>query len=100
MSSRTLSTIQIKMEKFQWTDESVKTFTQVYSGNFSGKSLPSIFTYKNYIGKKMAQKIEQFKLDWAVVEEERKGRETLVLAGLSKSDVESVLNFVKDKCNV
>ena len=50
------------MEKFIWTDESVKAFVQVYSSNFNSKLLKdSAVTYKNYAGKKIDEKVEQFK---------------------------------------
>lgn len=53
------------MEKFIWTDESVKAFVQVYSSNFNSKLLKdSAVTYKNYAGKKIDEKVEQFKRDY------------------------------------
>ena len=50
--------------KFEWTDEAVKSFTQVYSGNFESKLINFKAEYKNYIGKNIHEKMEQFKLDY------------------------------------
>ena len=50
--------------KFEWTDESVKAFTQVYSSNFGSKLVNFEADYKNYVGKNIHEKMEQFKLDY------------------------------------
>lgn len=46
-----------------WTDESVKMFTRVYSGNFNPYT-PSIFESKNYQRLSLTEKIQRFKKDW------------------------------------
>ena len=50
--------------KFKWTDESVKAFTQVYSSNFNSKLVDFPCNYKDYSGKNIHEKMEQFKLDY------------------------------------
>lgn len=52
----------------EWTDEIVKVFTQVYSSNFSAgcvqefeKKYKVEFRYKDFVGKKINQKMEIFK---------------------------------------
>lgn len=50
-------------KKFEWTDEAVAIFCKVYTnslGSVDGQRFP----YQNYRGKKMPQKMEQFKKDW------------------------------------
>ena len=52
------------MSDFEWTDVKVKMFCNVYSTNFQSKLIDeSIFKYRNYAGKKIDEKIEQFKED-------------------------------------
>lgn len=52
------------MSEFQWTDEKVKMFTQIYSSNFQSKGLDgNIFSYRNYSGKNIDEKLIQFKED-------------------------------------
>lgn len=54
----------VKPNSFEWTDELVKKFTQLYSSNFNSKLLDSdVFKYTNYCGKKLDDKILQFKKD-------------------------------------
>ena len=48
--------------KFYWSDERVKLFCKLYSTNFNGLD-EEIFSYGNYRGKKMDEKLVQFKLD-------------------------------------
>ena len=48
------------MSNFQWTDDAVKTFANVYCAN-----VPEGFSYKRYKGKKMNEKLELFKEDYA-----------------------------------
>ena len=49
---------------FKWTDEKVKMFTQIYSSNFQSKGLDeNIFSYGNYHGKPLDEKMAQFKRD-------------------------------------
>jgi hypothetical protein len=48
--------------KFYWNDERVKLFCKLYSTNFNGID-EEIFSYRNYRGKKMDEKLVQFKLD-------------------------------------
>jgi len=50
--------------KFEWTDEAVKSFTQVYSSNFNSKLVDFPCNYKDYSGKNIHEKMEQFKLDY------------------------------------
>lgn len=66
-------TILINMTQFKWTDASAKAFTQVYSSNFDSKCIPSWFrgSYSDYIGKKMDEKLEQFKSDWVRSESQK-----------------------------
>jgi hypothetical protein len=52
------------MSDFEWTDEKVKMFCNVYSTNFQSQYLDEdIFQYQNYAGKKIDEKLEQFKKD-------------------------------------
>ena len=51
------------MKEFKWTDESVKAFTNVYSGNYN-ETTPSMCSYKRYKGLKMDEKLALFKTDW------------------------------------
>jgi len=54
----------VKPNSFEWTDELVKKFTQLYSGNFNSKLLDSdVFKYTNYCRKKLDDKLLQFKKD-------------------------------------
>ena len=60
-----MSNIKIKiMDNFEWTDEAVKSFTQVYSSNFNSKLVNFPCNYKDYSGKNIHEKMEQFKLDY------------------------------------
>ena len=52
------------MDNFKWTDEAVKSFTQVYSSNFNSKLVDFPCKYKDYAGKNIHEKMEQFKLDY------------------------------------
>ena len=63
---------------FKWTDEAVKAFTQVYSSNFNSKLIDFPIDAKDYWGKNIHEKIEQFKLDY-------KPQETLKYAINTKS---------------
>ena len=52
----------------EWTDEMVEVFTQIYSSNFSAgcvqefeKKYKVEFSYEDFAGKKMKQKMESFK---------------------------------------
>lgn len=49
---------------FVWTDEAVKSFTQVYSSNFNSKWVHFKVDPNNYWGKKLNVKLEQFKIDY------------------------------------
>jgi len=53
-----------------WTETRVVNFCKVYSSNF--QSTPSIFTYKKYSGKKMEQKLLQYKKDCIVLDRSEK----------------------------
>lgn len=67
-----MSNIKIKiMDKFKWTDEAVKAFTQVYSSNFNSKLVDFPCSYKDYAGKNIHEKMEQFKLDYKPQEKVR-----------------------------
>ncbi len=48
------------MSNFQWTDDAVKTFANVYCAN-----VPEGFSCERYKGKKMNEKLELFKEDYA-----------------------------------
>lgn len=51
--------------QFEWTDQSVKVFTQIYSGNFSSlEEKYPMLTYERYIKLKIDEKMHQFKGDW------------------------------------
>ena len=52
-----------------WTESRVVNFCKVYSSNYN--STPSIFTYKKYAGKKMEQKLLQFKRDCISLDREQ-----------------------------
>lgn len=54
------------MDNFVWTDEAVKSFTQLYSGNFQSIHVDSRFNCADYRGKKLQQKMEQFKKDYKI----------------------------------
>ena len=46
----------------EWTDEIVKVFTQVYSSNFSAGCVQEFEKkYKDFVGRKINQKMEIFK---------------------------------------
>ena len=51
------------MDKFKWTDEAVKAFTQVYSSNFNSKLVDFLVTTRTIV-KEHPRKMEQFKLDY------------------------------------
>ena len=54
--------VETKFEKIGgWSEAKALTFCKIYSTNFN--SVPSIFTHKNYVGKKMLDKVYQFKKD-------------------------------------
>ncbi len=56
------------MKPFVWTDSRVRLFTQIYSSNFKTKNVDSsVFKYNNYVGRKLDEKIEQFKKDAVMV---------------------------------
>ena len=56
------------LKPFVWTDSRVRLFTQIYSSNFKTKNVDSsVFKYNNYVGRKLDEKIEQFKKDAVMV---------------------------------
>ena len=46
------------IKDFKWTTDHVKTFEQIYTGNFF--KLPTFFHWENYQGKNMDGKINQY----------------------------------------
>ena len=54
----------VKPNSFEWTDELVKKFTQLYSGNFNSRLIDdSIFKSSDYRGIKIDEKMRRFKID-------------------------------------
>lgn len=55
---------QQREQNFKWNNSLVKMFTQIYNGNFNSRIIdPSIFHWSDYHGKKIDEKLKQFRKD-------------------------------------
>lgn len=101
MENKILNEKDIRISDFKWTNSLVKLFTQIYSGNFNTRLVDErIFNSSDYMGKKIDEKMQRFKIDAQKIPSfeqnlKRDKLNSVLNMCQTKDEIDELINYLK-----